>query len=245
MKGTRRNFFLLISLMALAAIIFLSGESLKHPLSDFLFRKLKTLGAFASSPVSFDFFFSNEEKYNLSKENRELRERVMNLEAAKSVSEFLASSEERISGSVSALVLFRPPSISYDQFIVGRGEKDGVAPGDLVLAAPNIILGRVAEVFSETSRIESFSSYGFELNVSLEKAKISAGATGRGNHEFEVTLPRDFPVEVGERVFSLTDPPYLVGEIEEVSSSASAPTKKLIIRQPFNIYGLRSVNILK
>jgi len=241
----RRNLFLLLFLIGLAAIIFLGGENLKRSLADFFFRKLNKLGAFVSSPVSFELFFSSEEEYVLSKENRELRERVTNLEAAKSVSEFLASSEEKISGSVPALILFRPPSVSYDQFIVSKGEKDGVAPGNLVLVYPNIILGKVAEVFSETSRVESFSSYGLELNVSLEKAKISASALGRGNHEFEITLPRDFPIEPGEKVFSLTNPPYLVGEIEKVSSSASAPTKKLIIRQPFNIYALRSVNILK
>ncbi|MBI5787207.1 MAG: hypothetical protein HY446_01500 [Candidatus Niyogibacteria bacterium] len=231
--------------MALAVIVFFGGERLKRPAADLISRKMKAFGGLAAGPVSFDFFFTSGEKYNLEKENRELRERVMELEAAESVAGFMASSEERISGAIPALILFRPPSISYDQFVVAKGEKDGVALGSLVLVGPNIFLGKVAEVFSETSRIEAFSSHGLELNVFLEKTNISVAAVGRSNHEFEITLPRDFPVEVGEKVFSLTDPPYLVGEVETVLAPASAPTKKLIVRQPFNIYTLRSLNILK
>lgn len=178
-------------------------------------------------------------------ENQELKDKITELEASEALLEFTSKASEELKGTVSALILLRPPALAYDQLVVDKGKKDGVLLDKLVLAGPNIILGKVAEVFEETSRVMSFSSYGLETNVFLQKAGVSASASGLGNYEFVITLPRDFPAELGEQVFSLTDPPYFVGSVEKIASPASASTKKLTVRQPFNIYNLRKVNILK
>lgn len=144
-----------------------------------------------------------------------------------------------------AEVIFRPPEIAYDQLIVARGLKDGVREGQIVLFGENIIIGFVGEVFEESSRVVSFSSFGGEHNVFLEEAGVSASSVGHGNGELRVFLPRDFPVFAGDRVFSLTSARYVVGFVEEIVSSPSAPLKVLKIKQPFNVYNLYSVSILK
>lgn len=144
-----------------------------------------------------------------------------------------------------AEVIFRPPEIAYDQLIAAKGLKDGVKEGQIVLFGENIIIGFVGEVFEESSRVVSFSAFGDEHNVFLEEAGVSATAVGHGNGELRVSLPRDFPVFAGDRVFSLTSARYVVGFVEEIISSPSAPLKVLKIKQPFNVYNIYSVSILK
>lgn len=144
-----------------------------------------------------------------------------------------------------ALIIFRPPAIAYDQLIIDKGFRDGVREGALVIYSDYVLIGKIAEVFEDSSRVISFSSYGLEQSVFLEKAGISATALGYGNGEMIITLPRDFPAIIGDKAVSIEAPAYLVGIVERVESSPSSPLKTFIIKQPFNIYNLRSVNILK
>lgn len=239
------RFIPVLFLMALAAVLFFGLSKLGRLAAEFSFKQIKTLKALGSPPSFSGIFQKNKETEELVLENRELKEKLRDLEAAKGLLEFTVKIQEESKGTIAALILLRPPALAYDQLIVDKGKKDGVVSGNLVLVGPNIILGKVAEVFEETSRVISFSSHGLEENVFLQEAGISASASGLGNYEFAITLPRDFPAETGDQVFSLTDPPYLVGSVEKISSESSASTKKLTVRQPFNIYNLRQVNILK
>lgn len=229
----------------LLVILFWGLGKLGRPIAEFAFKQIKTLGALGYSPYLGNFLAENKEAEDLILENEELKAKIRDLEASEALLEFTAKAEEELKGTISALILLRPPALAYDQLITDKGKENGVILDKLVLVGSGIILGKVAEVFEETSRVMSFSTYGLETNVFLRVAGVSASASGLGNYEFEITLPRDFPVEEGEQVFSLTDPPYLVGTVEKIASPASASTKKLTVRQPFNIYGLRSVNILK
>ncbi|MEK7566970.1 MAG: rod shape-determining protein MreC [Patescibacteria group bacterium] len=235
-----------------AFILFFFGKTLESKAAAIFFKKIKAVEALGFSPATYNFFGLLKSKGNILRENQELKEKLQESEAKADVSGFASltagqaeKSVDFLNGFLEARVLMVPPAIDYDQLIVGKGAQDGVESGKIVLVGQNIIFGTVGDVFSGSSRIISFSSYGREQNVFLEKAGISATATGRGNNELAVTLPRDFPAEVGDKAYSMTDRPYLVGLVEKIEAHPSSPIKTLKIRQPFNIYNLRSVNILK
>ena len=217
---SKRNLILISLLAIISAVLFFVGQSLEFKAAPFLFRKLASLKAL--------FYFPDWKNETQIGQNSSLDQDVW------------------IDGGdfLEALVILRPPAIAHDQLIVNKGFKDGVMDGQLVVIDDSVIVGKVGEVFEDSSRVISFSSYGLEQNVFLQQAGISATALGFGNNELIITLPRDFPVSVGDKAVSLTSQPYLVGIIESIDLSPSSPLKTLRIKQPFNIYHLRSVNIL-
>ena len=224
-----------------AVFLFFFSATFKHSAASFVFRKIKTARSLVLSS-SYDFLAS---KNSLLKENTALRLKLADLETQKSLFEFRQEKADLPENFIEAVVIFRPPAINYDQLILGKGAEDGVKQGQLVLAGKNIIIGTVSEVFDDSSRVVSFSSYGIEQNVFLAKPGVSVTAVGMGNNELSITLPRDFQAESGSAVFSLTNQPYIVGYVSEIETPPSAPVKTLKVKQPFNIYSLYSVNILK
>ena len=226
-----------------AFALFFFGGTLETKAAAIFFKKIKSLSSIGFSPATYNFFALFKSKSGILRENQELKERLMDLEAD------MPRATEKTDGLQSefleAPVLIVPPAIDYDQLIVGRGIGDGVVSGQTVLAGHNVIFGTVGDVFDGSSRVISFSSYGREQNVFLEQAGISVLAIGAGNNELVVTLPRDFPVNLGDKAYSMTNRAHLVGLVEKIEIHPSSPTKILKIRQPFNVYNLRSVNIIK
>lgn len=228
------------------AVLFFLARPLERHVASFLFSKLYVFKSSLGLPVSYRLYpiVSKskdilEVNIGLKKENERLKAKIANLEFSVSRPQGTLSRGRR------AGILFRPPATPYDQLIIDKGEKDGLQVGKQVLAYEDILLGQVDEVFEGTSRVVLFSSYGQEQDVFLEHAQISVRASGQGNSEFLVTLPRDFPVRIGERVFSGSEPAYLIGLVEAVTGKASSPTKKIRIRQPFNLNHLHTVYVLE
>lgn len=233
----------LIFLAAALSVLFFKRD-IEPIVSDYVFSKLKKTRSLGFSPLNYGFVIAKPSAAKLAAENKELTGRIEDLEGKLAAMNFRSRSEELPANAVSAGIILRPPGLIYDQLIVDKGTRDGVGSGNIVLAGKDMILGYIEEVFDSTSRVILISSFGREQNFFLEKANLSALAVGKGSNELETSLPRDFPVETGERLFTLTEPPYLAGLVEKIESSPSSPVKKLKIRQPFNLNNLRSVNIL-
>ena len=217
MIGLKFKLVLLGLICGAGFILFFFGKTFESKAAGIFFKKIKAVEALGFSPQVYKFFMP----------------------------ESLSDTEDASSIFLRAPILMVTPSINYDQLIVGVGLEDGLAGDEKVLVGENILFGEVGDVFSGSSRIISVSSYGHKQNVFLEKAGISASAEGAGNNELTITLPRDFPVEIGDRAFSMTERSYFVGAVEKITAHPSSPVKILKIRQPFNVYNLRSVNILK
>ncbi|MEK7598995.1 MAG: rod shape-determining protein MreC [Patescibacteria group bacterium] len=249
---TRFNFKIaaLIFLAAAFALLFFLGD-VEKSVSNYVFDKLKKTQTLGFFPLRYGFVIGGSSGAKLAAQNKELAGRVEDLEAKLAAINFQSRREELLAGVASnaagavwAGIILAPPGLAYDQLIIDKGIEDGVAAGNMVLAGKNIILGYVEETFDSTSRVILLSSFGREQNLFLEKAGSAMLAVGKGANQLEASLPRDFPVETGENLFTLTEPPYLAGLVEKIDSGPSSPVKKLKIRQPFNLNNLRSVNIL-
>lgn len=206
------------SLIIVFLLLFFFGDFLETKTAPYLFRKIVYFRALISFPG-----WQNDAGQSNPPEN-------------------ILKSEDNPS---EALVIFSPPAISYDQLIINQGFKDGIQNGNLVIYSDYILVGKIAETYEDSSRVISFSSYGLEQNVFLEQAGISVIASGKGNGEMTVTLPREFSAVSGDKVLSLTKPEYLIGFVEKIESPVNSPLKTLVIKSPFNIYNLRSVRVLK
>ncbi len=140
-----------------------------------------------------------------------------------------------------ATIMKRPPFTAYDTFILDVGEVDGVKVGDKVFALGNIPIGLVAEVVHDTSKVRLYSSSGEKFSVIIGSSAIEASAIGKSGGFFEVSLPRDTNIKVGDiaRIPSIDD--SFIGTVEGIASDPSEPFSKVLFRQPLNIYEMRWV----
>lgn len=98
-------------------------------------------------------------------------------------------------------VLSVPPSTIYDSLLINVGEHDAVMAGQRVFVGNMIAIGTIAEVYQDTSKVSLYSTPGNTFDVIIGVGTTSrATATGRGAGQFEVVVPREAPVSIGDIV---------------------------------------------
>ncbi len=142
-----------------------------------------------------------------------------------------------------ATVLKKPPFSAYDSFILDVGSAEGVKLGQHVFTLGNIPIGEIAEVFGSNSRVRLYSSSGEKFQILIGPSAIEATAMGKGGGYFEVSLPRDTKIKVGDSVHipALTD--SFVGKVDGIASDPSEPFARIHFHQAVNIYEQRWVII--
>lgn len=218
----------------------LIGQTAFYVLSPFLKMKA-TIGGWWEN-VKTDF----AEKKALQEENNSLQEKIMQLETKAALNEATnEESEAAKTAFLAAYIISRPPATPYDMLIIDSGAGDGIKEGMQVSAFGNVLLGYVADVFNDMSKIKLISSFGEETNVFFELSLTPAIAIGRGGENFEITLPRSINVDIGERVLTLGKQPMLVGIVERIEKQEADPFQKIIFRLPVNLQYLNQVFLLK
>lgn len=153
------------------------------------------------------------------------------------------SSQAGRSHSVIAAVLSRPPLSPYDSLVLDAGSRAGVAPGDLVRTTGGIVIGKITESFSSFSRTVLFSSPGQQTPVLLGKTAVQANALGVGAGEFQVLLPREVNITVGDTAVFPGFEPHIVGIVNSVEYRETDFLQLVSFQSPVNIFGLRYVQI--
>jgi cell shape-determining protein MreC len=148
-------------------------------------------------------------KASTDKENTELKQRLMSLEDAETriailteenieLKEFLGRTT--VNNSILSTVIRKPPGSPYDTLVIDVGTDELVGVGDHVYTLGNVVIGEVVETQTHSSKVRLFSSAGQEFDVLIGKEMIEATAIARGGGDFEVILPRDSGVAVGDPV---------------------------------------------
>lgn len=144
---------------------------------------------------------------------------------------------------VFASVLARPNRTLYDTLIIDVGRNVGVQKGDKVLYGGNILIGEISEVLEGSAKALLYSSPGEKLNVSVGVNSITSVAHGRGGGNFELKLPRDAKVDVGDVASVLNINPRVLGTVEYINESPSDPFKTILLSGPVNIFKLKWVEV--
>ena len=219
----RRSFvfgIFIFFITAAAGIFFFFGTDLEHGSAQFLFSKLSFLAR--STLNGSPFRGAPYNVVGVSSDAKQVRSDAVNLDAA---------------------VIFRPPSIPYDQIIIDRGERDGVRIGSRVFAVPDILVGSISEVFWDSSRVVSPTSFGHEMDVVIERSGTVIPALGYGNRELRIRLPRDFDIVVGDRIVAPGSERYVIGDVLGVMGESTGAVKEARVRQRFNDWTILSVYV--
>lgn len=192
------------------------------------------------------------DKNALVRENEALKERLASFETLLASYRTLESSQERLlrtfgrSGSVPGIaagVLVHPPETPYDILIVDAGESEGVSQGSKVSLPEGGALGVVREVLWQESKVALYSGSGEETQAVLERGGVAVTLSGRGGGTFEIELPREVPVAVGDKVLMPGLRAELVGVVEDISVEPTDSVQHVLVRGVANIRSIRFVTI--
>ncbi|MBI2024072.1 hypothetical protein HYT00_01655 [Candidatus Giovannonibacteria bacterium] len=171
-------------------------------------------------------------------ENSSLGARVHDLEG------LLSLAPQAKMNTTSALVTSQAPSTPYDTLRVSWDSSKKISPGTKVLAFGGAYLGEVTETGEKTALVKLISYPGLETEAWLSRLSLNVTLIGQGGYNLKLTLPKSIRVEVGDKVFSNTDPQLLIGEVMRVEGKASEPLQDIIFRFPFNFKNLRYVEFI-
>ena len=254
-KTKRKKFFtvLFFVVVFLILIYFRSGiwSGLSRA-SGIIFRPVLVLGNTVGGKFgNFGSYFSF--KSSLSKENEDIKSELNTNNAAMSnynallaenisLKEILGRMGERRNFILSA-ILSKPNQSLYDTLVVDAGTNVGLEKGDMVFAEGNVPIGKVAEVYSNSSKVILFSNSGEKTQVVVGNTNVFMEVVGRGGGNFEMILPRDFTLLEGDAVVLPGIMPRVLGIVETIISDPRDPFQKALLVSPVNIQEIKFVQV--
>lgn len=246
-RGHGRQALWLLAIFLLGALFFSLFDNLLTRAVSPLWRGEN---AFSRSLAGFGDFFRT--RASLREENASLSERLASLELENAALSLSEAENERLLGlmgrlgeaaGVTVSVLTHPPQSPYDLLVVDAGEREGIAAGSRVFLPEGPEVGTVTQVFPGFSRVRLLSSSGEKTQALLERFEVPVEVEGRGGGNFKIVLPRETPVEVGDRILSGSIRPHLVAVVEEVSLEPTDSFKEVLAKSPANIFSVRYLTI--
>ncbi len=206
-------------------------------------EKLNNFGSYFVSKNS--LYLENE---SLKAKLLENEARMLNYDALTaddaSLKEILGRKNEKIDMVLSA-ILAKPNQSPYDTLVIDAGLNKDFKTGDMVFALGDIPIGRVADIYPNSSNVVLFSNSGEKTQVSIGKKNNFMEVVGRGGGNFEMVLPRDFILLKGDQAVLPGLVPYVVAIVETVISDPRDPFQKALLVSPVNIQELKFVEVKK
>ena len=196
------------------------------------------------------YFSSRRELYL---ENKELKKQLNEMSARIADRSFLYHENitlkehldryEEVPKRIFAVVLAKPDVTPYDTLIIDVGRDNNISVGDLVVVE-NVVLGEVAESYQTSSKVRLYSSYDQQVVVSIGDNAIGAEARGLGGGNFEIELPRNVDVFVGDFIYIPDIHPRILGTIEYINSNPNDAFERILFRSPVSLFSLRFVDVI-
>lgn len=194
----------------------------------------------------------------LRKENESLREELYALKVREAefnqikieyedlrafLGDTASSTSANMNGMILARVLSKPPFTPYDSFVVDKGSDVGVVVGDLVYANNALVIGRISAVTSRASFVRLFSSGGETLEFFVSRTGVSVAVSGKGGGNFELYMPKDFDIVVGDTLSEPSHEMGIVATVYAIDETSQNSFKKVYARVPTTIFQSKSVLI--
>jgi len=146
--------------------------------------------------------------------------------------------------TVFATVLTKPNRSLYDTLIIDVGKNAGIVKGDKVLYGGTIVIGKIVEVLKNSSKVLLLSSPREVVDVIVGNNNIETLAYGRGGGVFELELPRDTEVKIGDVIAIPGIISRVLGTVEHIETKPSNPFKTILFKGPVNIFELKWVEVV-
>jgi cell shape-determining protein MreC len=255
-KRIQRKRFIKIALSVVVLIILIYfrssvGGGLSY-VSQGIFRPVLILGQGVGNKLSNikSYFFS---KKSLFLENENLKAQISESEADRANYSSVVAENENLKeilgrkninkNIILAAILSKPNQSLYDTLVIDVGTEKGVKIGDTAFAFGNIPIGRIAEIYPNSSKVILFSNAGEKTQAIMSGKNVFMELVGRGGGNFEMILPRDTILQKGDLVTMPGINPYVIAIVETVISDPRDPFTKVLLTCPINIQELKFVEV--
>ncbi|MBL7045733.1 MAG: hypothetical protein ISR99_01745 [Parcubacteria group bacterium] len=149
------------------------------------------------------------------------------------------TSDTRLLGTV----LVPPNRNGYDTLLIDIGESQPVSLGGIVVAHPDIPIGTIETLNSNSALVSLFSNPGRETEaIFADDSPLTLVGSGGGN--FKVELPRSIQINVGDVIRLPQLSSKIVGVVGSIKSSPADAFQTVLINSPINIFSLRYVEVI-
>ncbi len=204
--------------------------------------------------VFVSFFRSKQE---LEEENRSLKQALENMQFDLSNLSLLKQQNEELfvqmgreltptASSTIAAVLSGPNLPPYDDLIIDAGSNEGVSVGDRVISEPNIMLGEVASISNNSSKVKLYSASGVLTDVIIPTSQpMHVVATGYGGGTFNFELSNTVLLQKGMQLMIPGTNIYILGTIDNIEPDIANSSQKIMFKYPINLKNLKFVHVIK
>lgn len=212
-------------------------------------------GSAISSIVSFLIPGGLRSNSEIIKENETLREKVMLLTALNADRNALESENVNLKfelgrkpkagdgvGEILGIVKSRPSNSPFDTFVVDVGSRDGVT-ADAYVYYGSLVIGKVIDVNTSTSKVQLFSSPGNIFQGVLVSENINIDARGLGGGSFEALVPSGVAVEVGDTLVLPSITTKVFGVVAAIENKEEEGFKRILFSLPVNLNQINQVLI--
>ena len=151
--------------------------------------------------------------------------------------------DEILAERILAVILAKPGQNIYDTLIIDIGIDHNLKTGDVVFALGNVPIGRITEVYPNSSKVVLFSKSGERTQAIISASDIFIDVVGRGGGNFEMTVSRDLVVVKGDEVVWPGITPYVLGVVEAIVSDPRDPFVRALLTSPVNVQELKFVEV--
>lgn len=184
-----------------------------------------------------------QENEKLKLENKELITKNIGLELLRRENEILRTAlnldlEEEFELILSQVI---GKEISEDYLIIDKGSVDGIEFDLTVITQQKSLIGKVVQVYENTSKIQLLTSKNSSFDVEIFEKEIYGLVKGEGNFNLLLDLiPREKEINIEDKVITSAlggnfPKGLLVGEIKKVKKSDIASFQKAELEPAFDI----------
>lgn len=242
MRPSRNNPYQLVILVLLAGgVLLLALGGYLTPIltgalqpvygaQGWLYDRFQAVQDFINAPA--DIARLRQENAELRSENAALQTQIIALQQQVTEIELLSAlldfARARPENSYqAAAVIGRDPSPFLHYVILNRGSDDGIRRG-MPVVAPEGLIGRVAQVTANASRVELITDPASQVSVQLEPSEVDGVLSGSVTGDLGIDLiPQDATLQPGDLVFTsgiggLYPSNILIGQVNSVRQEAQA-----------------------
>jgi len=179
-------------------------------------------------------------------ENNKLKQRLVELAAALVDHQILETDNQLLRQEIDLIrnepkitvaeVISHQWNSPFDIILAAVPENSEIAAGDHVTFKKNVWAGAVIDWVGPLVKIKLISAPGSQVPVLIGPNNVSAVASGKGNGNLEVELPRNLEIRAGDSVMvGNTATPLMVGTVGAVDNDPGESLQTVLIRTPINL----------
>mgnify|MGYP001568652951 CR=1 FL=1 len=135
-----------------------------------------------------------------------------------------------------------------DILLINQGENAGIKIGDLVTYQNKVFIGRIAEVGADWSKAVLLGRSGDKITLRQDTPEniqsVPIEAVGLGGGEFQIEMPADTNLKIGDIFRSAENPEYIAGVVYKILFESGDQFKEISVVSPVSPVLLNEVDVI-